>query len=88
MNCKRCGAPITAGDLYCKGCGATIEKEETIQSTNVGEQSPFGPVMPQSAPVEMASPSVNPQPSMPSMMTNPSTVASMPNVNRSIGRWR
>ncbi|MEE3343006.1 MAG: zinc ribbon domain-containing protein [Bacilli bacterium] len=28
MNCKKCGAPITENDQFCKNCGATVNAQE------------------------------------------------------------
>ena len=61
MNCKRCGAPITENDQFCKNCGATVNAQPA--STGYMQQPAQNPgfVGPQTTP---ANPSVA-QPTQP-----------------------
>lgn len=38
MNCKKCGAPLTENDQFCKNCGEAVNS----QSINTGDQTSFG----------------------------------------------
>lgn len=34
MNCKKCGAPLSVGDQFCKSCGASVSAESNNIGTN------------------------------------------------------
>ena len=38
MNCKKCGAPLTAGDQFCKNCGQSVNGpvQNNVNNSNGG----------------------------------------------------
>ena len=70
MNCKKCGAPLTEGDVFCKNCGEPVNKPQ-LERTNE-ENSPS--IDPASVnPTSVDSASVNPT-SVDSAAVNPASM--------------
>lgn len=71
MNCSKCGAPLTAQDQFCKGCGTPNNAGMPAQAAApVAPAQPMAPAQPAVAPVMPG------QPAMPAM--NGAAVAPAP----------